>query len=208
MLFKTISPNKTPLQLPGLVVGNRSSAYFDLINTFYETDLKPSDYRDTQVFLNADNKAALELIPVKINSMNDILSFVSRATVKQVDSVIISNPLVNRMPGFLNVSPAWVLSEKEISFLKDLQLDTPRNIFSLGDKIPEGLAMMLNSIDGQPKWGTSPDAMYSTAGFSMEYYGSVDTATSDYIYPEQSTVVAIININRGGYTGKLMVCVK
>lgn len=207
MLFKTLSPSGTALQLPGLAVGKISTDYIDIINEFYEVDLDPADYKVTQVYLNSANKPTLELIPLQLNASNDILKFESRKAVTVTNTTVV-NPLSNMMGEFLRANPIWVLGAQECDFLATLPIGTPRNIFALGDVIPASLALMLNSVDGQPKWEVSPNATYSTAGFSVDYYGDVSTAPDKYLYPDEATTVCIISILQGGYTGKLLVCTK
>ncbi len=204
MLFKQISPNGQPLQLPGLKLGKFSTDYIDTINMFYELNLSAASYRKSQVYLNAANKPTLELVPMLINANNDILKFESRVAVVSPELSLV-NPVANKMINFLPVSPARVVSKSEMAFLENVEVNAPRNIFMPSDTVPDMVALMLNSIPGQPKWAESTNYTFSTGGFLLEYYGPVQTAPSDYFYPEDAKTVAVFQILQGKNTGKLMV---
>lgn len=209
MLFKELSPSGIAIQLPKLVLGKRSSEYFDIIADFYEVALDPTVYLNSQVYLGSDNKLKLDLVPVTIDLFNDILFFTGKNPVNQAfDESIktIDNPMQTIADAFLNQSPVWVGSVNELDFLTNLELNTPRNVFTVNDETPRLLSALLSGGRSQIRWGVGSLNEYSTAGFSLIYVGSVKNAPSVFAYPELAKTVAIVSLLQGNNKGMVMLC--
>lgn len=209
MLFKELSPTGGVLQLPKLVVGKLSTDYFEIITDFYEVVLDQSVYKVSQVYLGSDGRPKLELVPNEINVFNDILYFTGKGVtgLTSQDAVTtIANTMQTVADAFLDQSPVWVPAIEELSFLSNLELNTPRDIFTVTDQYPRKLANLLSGGRNHVKWGVGSLNEYSTAGFSLLYYGDVSNAPSSYAYPPAAKTIAIVSLNSGNNKGMVMLC--
>lgn len=177
-----------------------------LANSFYQTDLKEGDFKESQAFKDNDGQLILELLDKETGEVAVRFVNKSRAnTIATPAMLALWNPLVNVTPEITWLSqPVKVFSAEELAFLDEVGSGNTYPLDS-DNTVAWKLATLLNEYSVAGRWISGTYGMLSTAGFTLVYKGPGDKAPLQFMVG-MSDCLVIIRINKGDKQGYL--CLK
>lgn len=178
-----------------------------LCSIFYEVDLDPAAFKESQAFMGSDGRVKLELIDKDSNTL--ITTFVNRTLPQLNDGVEqdssgsweLKNPLsLNVGKKDLLGPPLTVVSPAELSFLNDL---VPGEAIPLSGSSGDHafkLSNLLNEYGYLMRWVSGTMGGCSTAGFEVVYRGDSVGADPGFLL-EPSPDLVIIKLHHGEVKG-------
>ena len=144
-----------------------------LCNQFYQTNLNPEDYLQTQAYMTPTGKLQIDVIPVKdgvqsdvvITFVNKAFSFVNELKAPTYSTGTLINPLQLTQ---YTLGPAINLRHPdELDFLKDYPLNVVKNFMDADYVAARTLADLMNTYQFLGSWVAGSMGGYSTAGFVL-----------------------------------------
>lgn len=156
-----------------------------LSNSFYLTDINPSDYEKRSTFINSANQVAIDLIPLQGDKP-------SYRFANKVQEIHREQPAIAK-----SVIPMLkIYTEEELGIFKNIPLDTPFDVLKVSD-IPRKVAELLNHYSSGYGWVSSSYGTYSTAGFSLLFNGIGTDAPAKYKVVKETSRLVVLQINHG-----------
>lgn len=194
-------------------IGTTVEEALQLCSSFYEVDLKPEDFQNTQTFINSKGFIVLELI--KTDTDEVVITFVNTIPPRLNEGV---NPCVVKEFSFINpfllnnpadefyllAEPLTVTSKTEIEFLDAL---IPGETLSLTNNVGDfsfKLSRLLNDYGYVGRWVAGTSGLHSTAGFELIFKGPSKYAPASF-FLEDSPCLVLIKIHQGETKGYLCI---
>lgn len=177
-----------------------------LANSFYQTDLKEGDFKESQAYKDNEGQLVLELLDKESGEV--VVRFVNKSrsnTIATPAMLALWNPLNNSTPGINWLAQTVkIFSAEELSFLDEVGSGNTYPLDS-DNTVAWKLATLLNEYSVAGRWISGTYGELSTAGFTLVFKGAGDKAPLQFMLGK-SDCLALIRINNGKRQGYL--CLK
>lgn len=167
--------------------GMMASEAIALCNTFYDTVLRPEDYRETQVFKTDAGIFNLELIEESTGEVKVL--FVNQNMNPVVAPVTweLQNPLTRWVS-----APVTITHAEELAFLDVLEAGDYAAVTGGDGNLSYQLAVLLNDYRVAGRWMSGTLGQYAAGGFQLVYKGSGKEAPAEFAVDSDHIVVILI----------------
>lgn len=175
--------------------GMMSNEAIALSNSFYDTALRPEDFRETQVFQTDTGIYNLELIEEATGEVKVL--FVNKNMNPVVAPVTweMQNPLTRWV-----AAPVTVGHAEELGFLDALDAGDHSSVTGGDGNLSYQLAQLLNDYRVAGRWVSGTLGQYAAGGFQLVYKGSGKEAPAEFgMDSDYIVVVLITNGSTRGY---------